>query len=332
MPTGHRSRSGRCGDGLPPRSAVRRRRCRRHRRPGESTNWPPNTRSTTVSVPHFPNSRAASNPKPRASIAGHATVHQNNATEHARAMRNVPTVSTRRPYDGRVSVGDAGTGRSPRRVADLSAPFWIAHRGMANVYPENTLEAYRGTVPLGVDVGEPDCWLTRDGGLVCLHDATVDRTTDGSGTLTSRPCPAQKYSISMRAPGSPRHGRIPFECRPLSMYWTSWTGKRSCAPRRRTPARGGRWRELPHQGRGPRRLRRSQAGRRRGGHRRRATRTGTNRTSYSVPDCGVRHEGRRDLDGNSAQPAVAARLTVRSAFARAPVQDRDGGLANPRST
>ena len=85
-----------------------------------------------------------------------------------------------RRYDGRVSVGDAGTG-STRRVADLSAPFWIAHRGMANVYPENTLEAYRSTVALGVEVVEPDCWLTRDGGLVCLHDATVDRTTDGSG-------------------------------------------------------------------------------------------------------------------------------------------------------
>ncbi len=80
-----------------------------------------------------------------------------------------------------MAVGDAATSRPPRRVADLSAPFWIAHRGMANVYPENTLEAYRGTVALGVDVVEPDCWRTRDGGLVCMHDATVDRTTDGSG-------------------------------------------------------------------------------------------------------------------------------------------------------
>jgi glycerophosphoryl diester phosphodiesterase len=78
-------------------------------------------------------------------------------------------------------MSGAGSGRSPRRVVDLSMPFWIAHRGMANVYPENTLEAYRGTLALGVDVVEPDCWLTRDGALVCLHDATVDRTTDGSG-------------------------------------------------------------------------------------------------------------------------------------------------------
>jgi glycerophosphoryl diester phosphodiesterase len=52
---------------------------------------------------------------------------------------------------------------------------------MANVYPENTEEAYRGTLALGVDVVELDCWLLGDGGLVCLHDARVDRTTDGSG-------------------------------------------------------------------------------------------------------------------------------------------------------
>lgn len=52
---------------------------------------------------------------------------------------------------------------------------------MASVCPENTLEAYRATVAAGVDVVEPDCWLTPDGGLVCMHDGTVDRTTDGSG-------------------------------------------------------------------------------------------------------------------------------------------------------
>ena len=247
-------------------------------------------------------------------------------------MRNVPTVSTRRPYDGRVSVGDAGTGRSPRRVADLSAPFWIAHRGMANVYPENTLEAYRGTVPLGVDVGEPDCWLTRDGGLVCLHDATVDRTTDGSGNTDELTVPGAEVlhvdAGTWFAAAWPNTLRVPT----LIDVLDELDGQAVLCPKRRTPARAGRWRELPHQGRGPRRLRSSQAGRRRGGHRRRATRTGTNRTSYSAPDFGVRHEGRRDLDGNSAQPAVAARLTVRSAFARAPVQDRDEGLANPRST
>jgi glycerophosphoryl diester phosphodiesterase len=79
------------------------------------------------------------------------------------------------------AAGRPAVTSAPLRVADLRTPFFIAHRGMANVYPENTLEAYRGTVALGVDVVETDCWLSRDGGLVCLHDATLDRTTTGSG-------------------------------------------------------------------------------------------------------------------------------------------------------
>jgi glycerophosphoryl diester phosphodiesterase len=52
---------------------------------------------------------------------------------------------------------------------------------MADLYPENTLEAYRGSVALGIDVVEIDCWLTGDGTLVCMHDSTLDRTTNGSG-------------------------------------------------------------------------------------------------------------------------------------------------------
>lgn len=70
---------------------------------------------------------------------------------------------------------------APPTADALPRPFWIAHRGMASVCPENTLQAYRATVAAGVDVVEPDCWLTSDGGLVCMHDSTVDRTTDGSG-------------------------------------------------------------------------------------------------------------------------------------------------------
>jgi glycerophosphoryl diester phosphodiesterase len=85
----------------------------------------------------------------------------------------------------------ARQGGAPRRVADLTAPFLIAHRGMANVYPENTLAAYRASASLGVDVIEPDCWLDRDGELVCLHDATVDRTTDGSGRSDELTVPAR---------------------------------------------------------------------------------------------------------------------------------------------
>jgi glycerophosphoryl diester phosphodiesterase len=59
----------------------------------------------------------------------------------------------------------------------------IGHRGAAGLEPENTLRSFRRACDLGVDRIETDVRLTRDGVLVCLHDATLDRTTDGAGKV-----------------------------------------------------------------------------------------------------------------------------------------------------
>jgi len=59
----------------------------------------------------------------------------------------------------------------------------IAHRGGRELAPEATLEAFRSAVALGVDVLEMDLRGTVDGGVVVIHDQTVDRTTDGSGRV-----------------------------------------------------------------------------------------------------------------------------------------------------
>lgn len=59
----------------------------------------------------------------------------------------------------------------------------IAHRGGRAHAPENTLPAFARSVELGVDVLELDVHLTKDEEIVVLHDATVDRTTDGSGHI-----------------------------------------------------------------------------------------------------------------------------------------------------
>jgi len=60
----------------------------------------------------------------------------------------------------------------------------IAHRGGAAVAPENTLAAIRGAIALGCDYVEVDVRPTRDGHLVLMHDRTVDRTTNGAGSIT----------------------------------------------------------------------------------------------------------------------------------------------------
>ena len=61
----------------------------------------------------------------------------------------------------------------------------VAHRGAAAVAPENTMEAYRRAVEMGADAIELDVHLTADGKLAVIHDETVDRTTDLTGSVAS---------------------------------------------------------------------------------------------------------------------------------------------------
>lgn len=64
-----------------------------------------------------------------------------------------------------------------------SKPYVMAHRGNSARCPENTLAAFRQAFEDGADLLETDLHLTADGVFVCIHDATVDRTTDGHGAV-----------------------------------------------------------------------------------------------------------------------------------------------------
>ncbi|MFO0851618.1 MAG: glycerophosphodiester phosphodiesterase family protein [Gemmataceae bacterium] len=57
-------------------------------------------------------------------------------------------------------------------------PTLIAHRGASADAPEHTLAGYKLALTHGADFVEPDLQLTKDGVLVCLHDTTLERTTD----------------------------------------------------------------------------------------------------------------------------------------------------------
>ena len=68
------------------------------------------------------------------------------------------------------------------------APLLIAHRGGARLAPENTLVAFRQALDLWqADALELDVHLSADGEVVVIHDATVDRTTDGGGRVADLP-------------------------------------------------------------------------------------------------------------------------------------------------
>jgi glycerophosphoryl diester phosphodiesterase len=60
----------------------------------------------------------------------------------------------------------------------------VAHRGASSSIAEHTLGAYTAAIESGADALECDVRLTRDGHLVCVHDRTVDRTSDGKGVVS----------------------------------------------------------------------------------------------------------------------------------------------------
>lgn len=63
----------------------------------------------------------------------------------------------------------------------------FAHRGFAESFPENTLAAVRGAVAAGADAVEVDVRRCATGEPVVVHDATVDRVTDGEGEIADLP-------------------------------------------------------------------------------------------------------------------------------------------------
>lgn len=75
----------------------------------------------------------------------------------------------------------------PGPILRREAPLCWAHRGDSDNYPENTVPAFEAAVAAGADGIELDVTLSADGRLVVLHDATLERTTDGEGRVSDLP-------------------------------------------------------------------------------------------------------------------------------------------------
>lgn len=75
-------------------------------------------------------------------------------------------------------------------------------------HAENSLSAAQDTIALGVEILETDIKMTSDGGLVLMHDSTVNRTTDGSGTVSAMTL-AQVTSLHLLGPGGVTTETVP---------------------------------------------------------------------------------------------------------------------------
>jgi glycerophosphoryl diester phosphodiesterase len=64
------------------------------------------------------------------------------------------------------------------QLIQLKRPLVIGHRGYNQIAPENTLPSFKLAKMAGADMVELDYYHAKDGMLVCVHDETLDRTTD----------------------------------------------------------------------------------------------------------------------------------------------------------
>ncbi|MUZ64727.1 glycerophosphodiester phosphodiesterase [Agrobacterium vitis] len=89
----------------------------------------------------------------------------------------------------------------------------IAHRGLWKSTAENSLASIREAIAQGVDMVEIDTQSSADGRLVVIHDATLDRTTTGSGTVSELPFNVIRQAKLRSGAGGPE-ADITEECVP----------------------------------------------------------------------------------------------------------------------
>ena len=66
------------------------------------------------------------------------------------------------------------------KLLALKRPLVIGHRGYSHLAPENTLPSFKLAKAAGADLVELDYYHTKDGKMIVIHDATLDRTTDAT--------------------------------------------------------------------------------------------------------------------------------------------------------
>ncbi len=95
-------------------------------------------------------------------------------------------------------------------LAALPKPLLLAHRGASACAPENTLAAFRLALQQGAHGVELDAKLSADGAMVVMHDASVDRTTNGRGKVKELPLAAlRELDAGFHAADAYRGEKIP---------------------------------------------------------------------------------------------------------------------------
>ena len=87
---------------------------------------------------------------------------------------------------GLAAVAPAGAAAAENRWIVEDRTWNIAHQGGEDEFPSNTMYAFKRSLQAGADMLELDVGVTGDGQVVVMHDTTVDRITNGTGTVASK--------------------------------------------------------------------------------------------------------------------------------------------------
>jgi len=95
-------------------------------------------------------------------------------------------------------------------IPGKTKPYVMAHRGNRVQCPENTLTAFQQAFKDGADILETDLHLSKDGQFICIHDGTLDRTTDRTGRIEDLTATEIKQASAFNhMPGFEKE-RVPF--------------------------------------------------------------------------------------------------------------------------
>src|SRR5687768_5605014 len=99
-------------------------------------------------------------------------------TETSHDVATVSSMHRRTFIASAVAAMTAGPMTLAAQPRSASRKLLVAHRGASAYAPEHTLAAYRLALEQGADYVEQDLAVTRDGELICLHDESLERTTN----------------------------------------------------------------------------------------------------------------------------------------------------------
>ena len=120
------------------------------------------------------------------------------------AMPTAIAATPAAPAPAPATTATPAPGDAARRLRDPSQVLVIAHRGCVGTAPEVSLASIEACAGKGIDGIELDIRTSKDGVLLAIHDATLDRTTNGSGRVADHTAAELRRLRLRRGNGGPR--------------------------------------------------------------------------------------------------------------------------------